>query len=291
VSEQFLLRVAGFVAPGDSHQLAAAIGKTLGHLTGHRRAIPVEVEATDGLLTVFVPGHDAGVLVFIDDGVAAIAAPDERGPALVGVATALAVAERAGSPVDDPDWRFGASTHDARHLETALTPAATETFDEAAARVALYTAEATINAALTDADHPRAAASAAGERQPAPLALRAGAAVIDLAFLSALLAIVYLAGVNMTGITPYLSVAGLMLLGALNGLVGATPGKLALGLRVIDLRTGRRLGLRRGIRRHRVIQSLSNFVAPAVIDALLPAVDRRHRSIHDRLSRAMVVRR
>ena len=76
------------------------------------------------------------------------------------------------------------------------------------------------------------------------------------------------------------------LLGALDGACGATPGKLLLGLRVVDEESGRPLGVGRGIVR-KVLHAVDHYT---LIGWLWPLVDRRRQTFADKLAGSVVVR-
>ena len=67
---------------------------------------------------------------------------------------------------------------------------------------------------------------------------------------------------------------------------GATPGKIALGLKIVDARTGQAPGIGRLI-----LRFLAYFVSafPLYLGFLWAAVDRRKQGWHDKIARTIVI--
>ena len=139
---------------------------------------------------------------------------------------------------------------------------------------------------------------------PAPLPRRWAAALVDAVLfgLPALTVALLADGVDLSDQGGRASVrfeawglglAGLLALayyGLLVGLAGQTPGKLALGLRVVDERRGTLLGAGRGIGRAAATLLMGVLcLLPLVIDLLWPLGDGRRRALHDRVVGSLVV--
>jgi len=82
----------------------------------------------------------------------------------------------------------------------------------------------------------------------------------------------------------------LLYYGYLNGVVGQTVGKMAMGIRTADRDTGGPIGFWRGIARYAVVAILTvAFVVPELVDGLLPLRDPLRQSLHDKAVRSVVV--
>jgi uncharacterized RDD family membrane protein YckC len=82
----------------------------------------------------------------------------------------------------------------------------------------------------------------------------------------------------------------LLYYGYLNGVVGQTVGKMAMGIRTADRDTGGPIGFWRGVARYGVVVVLTLcFFVPEIIDGLLPLRDPLRQSLHDKAVRSVVV--
>jgi uncharacterized RDD family membrane protein YckC len=71
---------------------------------------------------------------------------------------------------------------------------------------------------------------------------------------------------------------------------GATYGKRALGIRVVDERHGGSIGYGSAFGRYAVVFGLGLFALPLVADYLWPLWDEKNQSLHDKAVRSLVVR-
>jgi uncharacterized RDD family membrane protein YckC len=92
------------------------------------------------------------------------------------------------------------------------------------------------------------------------------------------------------GITGYLAIL-MFLYGHLQGRKGATWGKKALGLLVVDEATGRPLGFWKGFGRFFVPFIINVFCSLfTLIDCLFPLWDAKKQAVHDKMFSSIVIR-
>ena len=71
---------------------------------------------------------------------------------------------------------------------------------------------------------------------------------------------------------------------------GATYGKRALGIRIVDEQHGGSIGYGRALGRYAVVLGLGVFVLPILADYLWPLWDDQNQTLHDKAVRSLVVR-
>jgi uncharacterized RDD family membrane protein YckC len=71
---------------------------------------------------------------------------------------------------------------------------------------------------------------------------------------------------------------------------GQTPGKRAVGIRVIRSQLGGSIGYGRALGRYTITAVFWFFVLPALFDYLWPVQDPEHQALHDKVVGSVVVR-
>jgi uncharacterized RDD family membrane protein YckC len=71
---------------------------------------------------------------------------------------------------------------------------------------------------------------------------------------------------------------------------GQTPGKRAVGIRVVSGETGNAIGYGRAFGRYAITFLLGLFVLPVILDYLWPLWDAKNQALHDKVVGSVVVR-
>ena len=75
-----------------------------------------------------------------------------------------------------------------------------------------------------------------------------------------------------------------------HGASGQTPGKRAVGIRVVGDETGRSIGYGRAFGRYAITVVFSFFFVPLILDYLWPLWDSKNQALHDKVVGSVVVR-